>query len=197
MIECTRDSVIPIDERVIRRVTDDVTLDPDYVHNLPSFHGGTPLDQYFFDASGVVRRIGWFVALIDERSELAPPFQTGTYYSDIDTRVDDRAIPAILNDEVCPFHFGNRILPMAALYTDDQIPTSLRLHTLDWLPSDSLCFDMATWPHAIVYCNAETAVEQALKWDDDRTNTYEFTYDFLVPVASSFQQFASQLSRSP
>lgn len=192
---------MPVDDRVIRILQTSLafrlTFDSDYIQNLSLFHGARPLNPYVVDSTGVVRRIGWFVALIDEQSRLPSPFQPATYYDDCDTRVDDRSIPALLNDEVCPFHFGERIVPFAAVYTDNQPPTSLRLYTLDWLPADSLCFDRSTSPPSIVYCNAEIAVEQALKWDDDRTQEFEFDYTFLVPVANSFRDFASQLCHSP
>lgn len=201
MIECEPGTVIPVDERVIRILESNpafnLNFDPEYIANLAAFHGGTPLNQYFADSTGVVRRIAWFVALIDEHSKLAPPIEPAMYWEENDARVDDRALPALINHFVCPFHFGVRIVPFAALYTDNDRPLSLRLHTLDSLPADSLCFDRSTSPFSIVYCNAEAAVQQALKLDGDATGEMEFSYEFLIPVAASFREFATRLRNTP
>ncbi len=59
-------------------------------------------------------------------SPLSPPFVPAFYYLENDERVDDRSIPALLDDFVSPFLDGSRIAPFAALFDGDELPLSNR-----------------------------------------------------------------------
>ena len=124
------------------------------------------------------------------------PFEPAFYYQQNDLRVDDQSIPAIMSDEVCPYHDGKRIVPFAALVTHGESPLTLRLYTMDSYPGDSLCFDLSTTPNSIVICNGRDATEAVVSWDDGDVD--EVNYDaFVVRVANSFKEFIEMLRDRP
>ncbi|MCA9072797.1 MAG: hypothetical protein KDA84_27930 [Planctomycetaceae bacterium] len=201
MLKCVPKSVLPIDQRVIdfllQSIGFSLSFDPDYLAALPDIHGGTPENAYFTTPSGVVRRIGWMVSFFDHESELPVPFESAFYDFENDCRVDDRSIPALLNDEVTPYLDGQRIFPFAALYTNGEEPLSLRLYSLDSYPADSLCFDQSTTPHSVVICNGERGTYEAIRWDEDldlETPNYE---NYTESIAGSFREFVTMLRAKP
>ncbi|MCR9230148.1 MAG: hypothetical protein NXI29_03965 [bacterium] len=200
MISCLPGTVLPLDLRVIESVTQRSTfrlsLDPDYLSALAGFHGGVPESPYLTSCGGDVRQIAWFVSYLDEDSTLSGPFEPAFYYMKNDLRVDDRSIPAIVNDEVCPYFGCERIIPFAALITDGSMPLTLRLYTLDSYPADSLCFETSTRPHTVVICDGQRAAEEAVRFDDGDIEDVDYTV-FTQPVANSFLDFTKMLRHDP
>lgn len=200
MLECIKNTLLPMDERVICHALEHpafgFTFDSDYRKLLPSIHGGIPKRPFFTMPNGDVRQIGWFVSYLDEESELPEPFESAFYYQENDTRIDDRSIPAILDDEILPFLDGERILPFAALFDGNEPPLTLRLYSLDSLPNDSLCFDQSQTPHSIVVCNAERATDEVLRWDAGEVEEPDFD-SFIDHVADSFLDFVAILRSEP
>ena len=171
-------------------------LDRTYLETLPYIHGGDSVDCYFNDSAGCIHRIAWYVAYLDGDSPLPPPFVPAFYCSENDERVDDRSIPALLDDFVSPYLDGARIVPFAALFDGDELPLTLRLYTLDSFPADSLCFDRSTSPHSIVVCNGHDGSMAAVRWDDGESEDLEYE-SFLTPVADSFTAFSALLRGTP
>ncbi len=69
MIECHPQTLILIDERVINSCSSvryNLKFNEIYLKELPKFHGGVPIAPYFTDSNGEIRRIGWFVSILDE-----------------------------------------------------------------------------------------------------------------------------------
>lgn len=196
MIKCRDDSLLPIDQRVIDYIVTSAAfglhLDSDYLAALPDIHGGVPVAPYFTTPSGETREVAWFVSFLDTHSDLPGLFESAFYYQQNDTRIDDRSIPGILNDEVCPYHGGERIFPFAALVTHGNSPLTLRLYTLDSFPGDSLCFDVSTTPHSVVICNGREASKEVVRWDEGEIDELNYE-DFTERVADSFSDFAKML----
>jgi hypothetical protein len=71
-------------------------------------------------------------ALLDYDCLLPGPFQPATYYTEYDTRIEDRSLPSLIDHEIDPFFWGERLIAFAALYTCSKPPVSLRLYSYDW-----------------------------------------------------------------
>jgi hypothetical protein len=200
MLTCVPGSVLPVDERVLASLPAilgmRLSFDPEYLKQLPHVHGGVPTTPYFTTPKGEVRRIGWFVSFLDSESHLLPPFVPAFYFQRSDCRVDDRSIPGILTDVINPYFGGERIFPLAALFTDGAAPLTLRLYTLDSAPDDSLCFDQATTPPSIVLCNGQRAAEEIVRWDDGQIEELDYER-FTEPVAKSFSDLLKMLREKP
>jgi hypothetical protein len=207
MISCEPNTVLPFEEAIIETLRSKYQLefDPDYLAHVAHFHGGVPLKPYFsFNSS--VYRIGWMVALLGYDSSLPGPLQPATYYHEYDTRIEDRSLPSLIDHEIDPFFWGERLMPFAALYTHGKLPESLRLYSYDWNPDDSLCFDRSTTPQSIVYCNADRQVEEYIRNDEacdklmqeGKEPDDEVRYDtFIEKVTDSFTAFCKMLRSAP
>lgn len=200
MITCKKETVLPIDQRVLDYVATSsafhLNFDSDYLRSLPSFHGGIPLAPFFTTPNREIRQVAWFVSFLDDNSKLPKPFESGFYFRNKDARISDRSIPGIMDDDVSPYLDGKKIYPFGALVTDEQVPLTLRLYTLDSYPGDSLCFDVTTSPHSVVICNGRLATEEVVRWDNGETD--EIDYDvFLQYIAGSFSDFAKMLRMEP
>jgi hypothetical protein len=205
MIACEPATVLPWDDAVVQRLREGhwkLGFDPQYLASLPAFNGGVPRKPYFtFD--NAVHRIGWMVAFLDRDCILPQPLQPSLGDSSLDTRIEDRSLPTLIDHEIDPFVWCERLFPFAALYTKGKAPRSLRLYSCDWNPDDSLCFDRTTTPQSVVYCNADRHVEEYVRYDllcDERPDDpdTEVRYeDFVRPVARSFAEFCAMLRNKP
>ena len=201
MIPCIEGTVTRVDERVLGQLRSErsyrsaISFDRDYLLALPSIHGGTPIAPYFTDSTGATRRVGWFVSMYDEQTELPGPVQEDHMYHDSDTRVVDRSLPYLLKGEMSIYAAGeneSRFYPFAAL-CEDSAEDSSAPFSLAWhfgCGNDSLCFDTSTTPSAVVYCNFHNAVAALNDWE---YNGKPYDYGHLVPVAPSFKHFAHML----
>jgi len=207
MIRCDPATVLPLDRAhvAVLRTKYGLAFDPDYERSVAQFNGGTPLAP-FFSLGEAVFRIGWMVALLDYNAALPGPRQPAVYYHEYDTRVEDRSLPSLIDHEIDPFFWAERIIPFAALYTHSKPPRSLRLYSYDWNPSDSLCFDRSTTPQSVVVCSADMQVAEYMRGEDDwdaaaregREPDDEVHYDrFLSTVAGSFAAFCTMLRAEP
>jgi|GEM_PF-4274944 len=164
-----------------------VEFDPLYVEALPNIAGRTPLNPYFSDPAQVPRRIGWFVGFLDEQSILPRvPTSYQALYRGLDSRIVYRSLPSLIDEEYSIYRTGDRIIPFAALYSENRHPENLQNY--DRTPDDSLCFDISTSPHTVVICDGKLASKSV--WDFEYEDGPEEEYDlFITPVASSFADF--------
>ena len=209
MIECVPGTVLPVDERVLHELRHDdhwvkwwrLRFDDDYLATLPSIHGGIPTRPFFTDTSGQLRRIGWFVSIYDDKTDLPGPRQIDHMYHESDTRIVDRSLPYLLDGECSIYAVMDdnpiRYYPLAAL-CEDPLDEGSAPFTLAWhfgCGNDSVGFDTSTSPFSIVYCNFENAIAAFNAFESDPEQPYD--YSFLIRVADSFAEFAKQLRTLP
>ncbi|QDV67695.1 hypothetical protein Poly24_13970 [Rosistilla carotiformis] len=203
MIDCLDETVQPLDVAALNRLLTDtgsgLRFDDDFLSAIPRIHGASPVNQYFTDKAGAVRRIGWFVSFYDFDSDLPAPRQVDCMYGDNDTRVIDRSLQYLVRwgdmSIYGPFDDKRAFYPFAALYRDPKndhsAPFSLCWHHGDG--NDSLCFDTSTSPCSVVYCNFDNAQDAFCRWEYD-DEQYDFGH--LVHVADSFSDFATMLHKT-
>ena len=199
MLTCHKDTVLPIDDRVLQSVKDgyELQLDQAFERLLPDIHGGIPETPYFTTRSGIVRRVGWFITCYDFDSELPGEFQNACYYSNHDERVDDRSLWALLGDLTSPFFGGERVFPFAALWSPESgFPSTLHFYSLDSYPDDALCFDISTAPHSVVLWKGRHATDELMKFEDGECDEPDYSA-FTEQVAGSFSEFVGMLRAEP
>ena len=110
----------PVDLRVARSLEKyrGNKLDSSYVRHVQKWHGGIPGKQYFDAEDGKTYRVGRFLTLVDDESELAPPPRPSWKFRERDIRID-WSILTLIDEEgpSCRNLFGGEeLLPFAALY---------------------------------------------------------------------------------
>lgn len=212
-IECHPESLTdPPDDRMIKHLKGywyNIAFDEAFLRMLPRFHGGVPLNPYFDSKLGNTFRIAFFLNIVDEHSNLSPPFrESKDPYDDRDSRVSDRGIEHIIGCDTNGFFSGERLVPFAALYTPhrtsgelmhpDDDKQFLSLTCLDYVSCNAICFDRSTTPQSVVTYDAErSGPEQTRYWDGD-TEAGGVRYDeFIEPVADSFLEFTKLLRHRP
>ncbi len=175
-------------------------FDPEYVTALPHLHGAIPVRQYFRDSAGALRRVGWFVTMYDLDSDLPGAVQQDHMYHDSDTRIIDRSLIYLLDGESSIYRpledSPIRFYPFAALHgnpLDESGPITLCWHF--GYGDDCVCFDTSTDPISVVVCEFDNAMAAFVEYDSDLDNKYD--YNFLIPVAPSFADFAQMLTLTP
>src|SRR5438128_659438 len=108
----------PVDMAFVSRLENyrHLKLDPAYLQHAQRYHGGIPGKQYFDAANGETYRLGRFLTLVDEKSELSPPFMKSWEHHHRDIRIDWSVITVM--DQEGPSCRGlfDALLPFAALY---------------------------------------------------------------------------------
>jgi hypothetical protein len=121
----------PVDLRVARFLEGyrGHELDASYLRHVQNWHGGIPGKQYFDAADGKTYRVGRYLTLLDEESELQPPHRPSWEFPNRDVRIDWSVLTLI--DEEGPscrnLFGGERLLPFAALFWGSQHPDAMRL----------------------------------------------------------------------
>ena len=186
----------PVDMRVVRYIEEyrKHTFDPAYLRHVQEWHGGVPGKQYFEAADGKTYRVGRFLTLVDEKSELDPPPRRSWEHPERDIRID-WSVLTLIDEEgpVCRHLYGGaRLLPFASLYWSSLHPDEMRLSEgVD----DLLAFDFEVEERPrIVICLAGPAQDEFTRWERELvTSAYkvgEARYDdFMVAVAENFDAF--------
>src|SRR5262245_52101892 len=80
----------PADLRVARFLEEHrgKKLDAAYLRHVQQFHGGVPGKQYFDAEDGNTYRVGRFLTLVDDESELEPPLRPSWEFPPRDIRID-------------------------------------------------------------------------------------------------------------
>jgi hypothetical protein len=194
----------PVDLRVVGVLEErhGKKLDPSYVSHVQQHHGGIPVQRYVTDGRGVVRRIGRFLPLIDNRSDIGPPFQRSVDTAARDSRIDWGVLTLIEEDGPCSRRlFGGQVLlPFAALYRGEQHPDGMKLPEGE---ADLLAFSYApeNGRPAVVVWLAREAEAECERWTNAlRAGKWEETVrysTFTVPVAATFDEFLECLRAEP
>ena len=196
----------PVDMRVAHFLEEyrGYKLDPSYLHHLRKWHGGIPGKQYFDAEDGVTYRIGRFLTLVDDDSQLEPPRRPSWEFPDRDVRIDWSALTVIDQEGPSCRHLfgGEELLPFAALYRGQLHPDEMSLTSGD---CDLLCFfyePKGRRPRVVVwhdhaaqkeYLRWEAALK-ASGWQEDELVRFE---DFTVRVAPDFDAFLKLLRSEP
>jgi|ERR1022692_397231 hypothetical protein len=80
----------PVDWRVVRFIESyrNHRFDSSYLGHIQQFHGGIPGKQYFQAQNGKTYRVGRFLTLVDEKTDLQPPFRPSWEFPERDIRID-------------------------------------------------------------------------------------------------------------
>ncbi len=70
-------------------------FDPAYLRHAQKYHGGIPRKQYFTAENGKTYRLGRFLTLVDEKTELQPPVRPSWEFPGQDSRIDWSVLEAI------------------------------------------------------------------------------------------------------
>lgn len=118
------------DQRVVRILEQGYgkRLDPAYLAFIEHLTSGVPPRQYVA-ARATVHRIGRFLPLVDNYSELEPPFRRSWEFLARDVRIDWGVLTLIEEDGPSAWHLfgGERLLPFVALYRGSRHPDTLSL----------------------------------------------------------------------
>ncbi|MEM9452117.1 MAG: hypothetical protein AAGA75_26810 [Cyanobacteria bacterium P01_E01_bin.6] len=194
-LKCDADTLAgPIDPRVVNEIRRHYALDDAFVQQLAACHGGVPKIGSFF-VGKQTSSIGRFLTLLDHESTLDGEMRPHFEHHDTDERVMI-GIPYVLEYEhqTSQTLFTN-LVPFAAL-SDDM--------SLDQGYIDLLCLDFrdSTTPPPVVLWMADRALSSYMEWDqlsldeqfDDDDNFLNVPWsDFLITVASDFNQFIANL----
>jgi hypothetical protein len=196
----------PLDMRVARFLEKyrGNKLDPSYLRHAKKFHGGIPGKQYFDAEDGNTYRVGRFLALVDDKSELQPPLRPSWEFPERDRRIDWSIQTLIFQEGPSCRHLfgGEELLPFAALYRGPHHPDHMSLTEGD---CNLLCFfyeSKKRRPRVVVWFAHKAQQEywrweEALKasnWSEEEPVRYE---DFTVAVAPHFDAFLGQLRAEP
>jgi hypothetical protein len=191
----------PADMRVAEFVQDyrKHRLDPAYLEHARRFHGGIPGKQYFDAADGKTYRVGRFLTLVDEESELAPPARPSWSNPGRDIRVDWSMLTLIDEEGATARHlfYGEELLPFAALYRGPHHPDQMGL---DDGNVDLLAFFYEGGRSRVVVWLADEAAAEFRRWEAElrRDEGAHVRYaDFTVPVAPDFESFTRLLRAEP
>lgn len=182
---------VPVSPKTIEWLQSIRELDAAYLAQAGNLHGAVPDKQYFEAANGQTYRVGRFLTLVDDDSELDenPDWRSWEYGED--ARIDWSVSMLKDGDAPIPRGLGESIVPFAALYSGDVHPD--RLGTGEYGNVDLLCF-----LYGIENERPAIVVWEGAKAPMDYTDEEEIEYsDFTIPVAATFDQFMSCLREQP
>lgn len=178
------------DPRVIKRLEKLHPLPQSFLAFSSQHHGKAPSDGLI---KGKKLRIGRFLSLIDDKSSLPSPFIPHFEDSSVDVRVM-RSIAAIIWFESATsraLYYGERLLPIAALFCGDARPDEM---CMDRCYVDFLCLDYddenKTQEPPVVLWQAEKANAEFLLYDEDEIDEPRYKR-FTKPIAKSFTDLLS------
>lgn len=183
-------AVGPPDPRGVKWLTKAHPLPADFLEFSKNHHGQIPVQGRI---AGTKLRIGRFLNLIDQDSKLPGKFLPHFEDSSVDERVM-RSIAAIIGFESATsraLHYGERLIPFAALYVGDAHPDEM---CMDRYYVDFLCFDYENQDSdpPIVLWISEKANRDFMRFDEgdiEKPNYKKFT----KPIANSFSDLLKML----
>jgi hypothetical protein len=189
----------PVDIRVARFLEKyrGHKLDAAYLRHAQKYHGGIPGKQYFDAEDAKTYRVGRFLTLVDEKSELEPPPRPSWEYPKQDRRLDWSVLTLIDQEgPSCRNLFGGeRLLPFAALYWGPHHPDGMSLNDGNANLLAFLYESKRRRPRVVVWLAPE-AQREHFRWE--RAGCDEVRYqDFTVGVAQNFEAFLALLRHEP
>lgn len=193
----------PVDTRVARFLEEyrGHKLDPSYLIHIQAWHGGIPGKQYFNAVNGHIYRLGRFLTLVNDDSELEPPLRPSWKHPDRDSRIDWSILTLIDQEGPSCRHLfgGEELLPFAALYWGPHHPDAMSLTDGNVNLLGFLYEAGRGRPRVVVWLADEASVEYR-RWEkalnEDEEELVRFS-DFTVPVASDFDVFLRLLRAEP
>ena len=194
----------PIDDKIIRWIEKNKKpIDKSYLTFIEKNHGVIPMNGEFTSEKGDLYKIGRFLTLVDETSELTSP-TIQSKFKDRDARID-WSIYTLIGEESATYRGfidGERLLPFAALYYGAHHPDEMDLSRAN---IDLLCFFYSFKQEVptIVVWNGQKAleesfrVEELLEFEDLTEEEYYCAINyssFVEPVSESFEAFIKQFS---
>jgi len=198
-LHCTPDSLAgPIDPAVVTRLRGSYAFSNFFVVQMALCHGGIPRIGTF-TVGETEDRIGRFLTLLDEDSEL-----TGPPRPHFEQGIDERAvnaIPYLARDGECYKFFFSYLMPFATVREGWDM-------CLDRNYVDFVCLDF----HAnrevptVVLWNSSKVFDAYQEWDalpEDQQFNEEDECDnvpwdkFVIPLADTFEAFISGLRENP
>jgi hypothetical protein len=191
----------PIDWRVVRFIESyrKHKFDSSYLDHVEKFHGGIPGKQYFTAVNGATFRVGRFLTLVDEETDLQPPFRQSWEFPERDIRIHWSVLTRI--DEDGPISrelFAGEVLwPFAALYWGPHHPDEMG--TEEGGIVDHLCFHYVSDEKrpSVIVSLAQQAQQEVFRRELGRRYDAVRYADFTVPVAPHFDAFLELLRRQP
>ncbi len=195
----------PVDLRVVRFLEEyrGHKFDPSYLRHIQQWHGGIPGIQLFDAEDGKTYRVGRFLTLVDEKSDLEPPSRPSWEFPEGDVRVDWSVLTLIDQEGPSCRHLfgGEELLPFAALYWGPHHPDGMSLTdgNVDLL---GFLYEPERQRPQVVVWLAHAAQEEyerweaalgASRWSEEPVRYEEFT----VPVAPDFDAFLALLRAEP
>jgi hypothetical protein len=191
----------PVDERVAEFIQSyrKRRLDPAYLAHARRFHGGIPGRSYFTAADGETYRVGRFLTLVDDESELPPPARPSWSNPGRDSRIDWSMLTLIDEEGATARHlfYGEELLPFAALYCGPHHPDGMGL---DDGNVDLMAFFFEGERSSVVVWRSDRAADEYWRWEEDLEQDEDAPVrfaDFTVPVAPDFESFLRLLRAEP
>jgi hypothetical protein len=197
----------PVDERVAEFIQSyrKRRLDPAYLVHVRRFHGGIPGRQYFDAADGKTYRVGRFLTLVDEETELEPPPRRSWSNPGRDIRVDWGMLTLIDEEGATARHlfYGHELLPFAALYWGPHHPDGMDLSDGN---VDLLAFFYEGARSSVVVWRADAAAAEFRRWEAELLRNEKLRRgekvavrfaDFTVAIAPDFETFLRLLRSEP
>ncbi len=178
------------DPRGVRQLCKAHPLPEDFLLFSKKHHGKIPVHG---KVAGTRLRIGRFLSLIDQKSKLPGKFLPHFEDPSVDERVM-RSIAGIVRFESATsraLHYGERLIPFAALYVGDAHPDEM---CLDRYYVDFLCFDYEkNGEPPVVLWMSEKANEDFIRFDEGEIEEPNYR-KFTKPIAKSFSELLEKLS---
>ena len=190
----------PVDWRVVRFIESyrKHKFDLAYLEHIELFHGGIPGTQYFDAGDGKTYRVGRFLTLVDEKTDLQPPFRPSWEFPQRDIRIDWSVLTHIDEEGPnCMCLFGGEVLwPFARLFWRDQHPDGMGITEAGVVDLLSFLYESDDQRPRIVVWSALRAFNEYEKWESAGCGEVRYA-GFTLSVAPHFEAFLQMLRKQP
>jgi hypothetical protein len=189
----------PVDRRVVNFYEQykGHRLDASYLRHVEKYHGGIPGKQYFDASDEKTYRIGRFLTIVDEKSELDPPYRPSWEFPPQDIRIDWSILNPIDQEGMsCRALFaGDQLLTFAALYYGSVHPDNMGL-TEGIIDLVSFMYESKKKRPRVVVWLARNATKEFIRWEKAGGGEIRYS-EFTIPVAPHFTAFLQMLRSEP
>ncbi|WP_459212242.1 hypothetical protein [Aquimarina rhabdastrellae] len=178
-------------------------LDTSFLSFIKKYHGTIPIALEFKSEKGNVYKIGRFLTIVDEKSQLPLPI-IQSKFNDRDARIDSSIYTLIDEDSITLRSFidGERLIPFASLYYGSHHPDEMELSKAN---VDLLCFFYIpgeSRPQIVVWSGQKAMkesfrMEEVLEENEDITDEEYYKtirYEcFIELVSQNFDDFLKKI----